>query len=166
MSRIFELRIPTGISSQRQAGFPMLPSSCQPYDVHLYLQGSERTFEFMYTDYAEGLYRCRACVLLPKRSDRSLSFRLFLFWGARNKGQGSIIFSTFDAVPVPMQFFRFICHYYILKGFSFLFFLQKWSFFCKSGQFYSPVVFMTMKKALSAPFRQSFPYFLKKCDLK
>ena len=95
MSRIFELRIPTGISSQRQAGFPMLPSSCQPYGVHLYLQGSERTFEFMYTDYAEGLYRCRACVFLSKHSDRSLSFRLFLFWGARNKGQGSIIFSTF-----------------------------------------------------------------------
>lgn len=64
-----------------------------------------------------------------------------------------------------MQFFRFICHYYSLKGFSFLFFLQKWSFFCKSGQFYSQVVFMTMKKALSAPFRQSFPYFLKSATL-
>lgn len=144
----------------------MLPSSCQPYGVHLYLQGSERTFESMYTDYADGLYRCRACVFLPKHSGGSLSFRLFLFWGARNKGQGSIFFRRFDAVPVPMQFFRFICHYYILKSFPFLFFLQKWSFFCKSGQFYSPVVFMTMKKALSAPCRQSFPYFLKKCGLK
>lgn len=72
--------------------------------------------------------------LSPKLSGKGgLSFPLFLFLGARNKGQGSIIFSTFDAVPVPMQFFRFICHYYILKGFSFLFFLQKWSILFPSG---------------------------------
>ena len=89
MCRIFELRIPTGISSQRQAGFPMLPSSCQPYGVHLYLQGSERTFEFMYTDYAEGLYRCRACVFLQNHRERvDFLFLFSCFWAHEIKVRG------------------------------------------------------------------------------
>ena len=32
----FEFRIPTRTLSQRQAGFPVPPSSCQPYGVYLY----------------------------------------------------------------------------------------------------------------------------------
>ena len=61
-----------------------------------------------------------------------------------------------------MQLFRFICRYYILKELNFLFFLQKWSFFCKSGQF----LIFWQKKNAAFPFRQSFFVCLKMGDFK
>ena len=61
-----------------------------------------------------------------------------------------------------MQLFRFICRYYILKELNFLFFLQKWLFFCKSGQF----LILWQKKNAAFPFRQSFFVCLKMGDFK
>lgn len=116
----FLTHIAPGGSSQRRNRFVSMPPLSGSYCVYSYLQGSERAFESVYTDYAEGLYRC--CRL-----------RLFLFWGARNKGQGSIFFRL---LTLP----QYLCNFYVLSVITISEKISCFYFFCKSGRFSAKVV--------------------------
>lgn len=81
------------------------------------------------------------------------------------------VFSCFGAHEIKVRgqyFFRlltlpqYLCNFYVLSVITISEKISCFYFFCKSGQFYVQVVFMTIKKALPVSFRQSFPYSLKR----
>lgn len=127
----FLTHIAPGGSSQRRNRFVPMPPLSGSYCVYSYLQGSERAFESVYTDYAEGLYRCCRLRLFPKHREIGLSFRLFLFWGARNKGQGSIFFRL---LTLP----QYLCNFYVSSVITISEKISCFYFFCKSGRILPP----------------------------
>lgn len=124
------------------------------------------------------------CILISSRLRAGLRIRLYRlcrrniqvlpaasFPKAPGKSVFLFVFSCFGAHEIKVRgqyFFRlltlpqYLCNFYVSSVITISEKISCFYFFCKSGQFYVQVVFMTIKKALPAPFRQSFPYFLKR----
>lgn len=124
------------------------------------------------------------CILISSRLRAGLRIRLYRlcrrtiqvlpaasFPKAPGKSVFLFVFSCFGAHEIKVRgqyFFRlltlpqYLCNFYVLSVITISEKISCFYFFCKSGQFYVQVVFMTIKKALPVSFRQSFPYSLKR----